>query len=223
MPFTNVLDQSIVTHAFGGAAWTADSAYYVALSTTTPTQAKGSGAPWSFTEPSAQTALTSALASGTAYTSLAVQPLSSAVASGDSIKVTTGSNTQTFTASAAATAGATSISVTSLVANAAYAVGSLVQDITKGGGYSRVKVTNNATDFVAATPQPATGYGVTNGAAITFGSPTGSWGTVTYFGLFSATGGGTLVAYGALTTAKAVGAGDTAPSFAIHALTIANS
>jgi hypothetical protein len=145
MPFTDVLDTKVVQHAFGAVAWTADTDYYVALSTTTPVQAKGSAAPyWNFTEPS-------------------------------------------------------------------------------GGGYARVTVANNTTNWVAAATQPATGYEVDNGVAITFPAPTASWGTVTYFGLFSAATTGTLVAYGALTTSKAIGAGDTAPSFAIHALTVANS
>jgi len=145
MPFTDVLDEAIVTHAFGGVAWTADADYYIGLSTTTPVQAKGGSAPyWNFTEPS-------------------------------------------------------------------------------GGGYARVEVVNGTTEFVAATPQPSTGYEVTNGTAITFPTPTGSWGTVTYFGIFSAATTGTLVAYGQLTTAKAIGTGDTPPSFAIHSITISAS
>ena len=144
MPFTDVTDQLVVTHLAGAVAWTADADYYVALSTTTPVQAKGATTPyWTFTEPS-------------------------------------------------------------------------------GGGYARVTVANNATNWKAATPQPATGYEVKNGVAITFPAPTASWGTVTYFGLFSAAATGTLVAFGALTTAKAIGAGDTAPSFAVGALTITN-
>ena len=59
-----------------------------------------------------------------------------------------------------------------------------------GGSYARVSVTNNTTNWPAAT----TASGVTskaNGTAIVFPNPTGSWGAVTYYGLFSASTGGT--------------------------------
>ncbi len=76
------------------------------------------------------TQLTTALVSGTAYTSLAVGALPVAIASGDTIQIGSGSSTQTVTASAASAQGATSISVNSFTANANYAVGSLVIDYT---------------------------------------------------------------------------------------------
>ncbi len=53
-------------------------------------------------------------------TSLAVSALTAAVTSGQSIVVSNGANTQTFTASAGAIIGATSISVTSQNANFSY-------------------------------------------------------------------------------------------------------
>ena len=59
-----------------------------------------------------------------------------------------------------------------------------------GGAYARVAVTNNSTNWPAAT----TGDGVTrkaNGAKITFPNPTGSWGTITHYGIFTASSGGT--------------------------------
>lgn len=70
--------------------------------------------------------LSSALVSGTAYTSLTVPPLTGAIASGSTIIIGTGSTTQTVTASAEAAIGATSIPVTSFSANAAYAVGTSI-------------------------------------------------------------------------------------------------
>lgn len=70
--------------------------------------------------------LTTALISGTAYTSLAVQALTQPISSGESLLIGTGSTTQTVTASASAAVGATSIPVNSFTANAAYAVGSIV-------------------------------------------------------------------------------------------------
>lgn len=75
------------------------------------------------------TTLTAALTSGTAYTSLAVQALTSPVASGDTITIGTGGTTQTVTASAAAAIGATTIDVNSFTANAAYAIGATVTTV----------------------------------------------------------------------------------------------
>jgi len=74
------------------------------------------------------TTLSGALASGVAYTSLSVQALTSAVASGDPIVIGTGATAQTVTASGAAGVGATSIPVTSFTANAAYGLGTSVSD-----------------------------------------------------------------------------------------------
>ena len=73
--------------------------------------------------PAAATTLTSVLASGTAYTSLAVNALPAAVANGQLITIGSGATTQTVVTSSAASAGATSITVTSFTANANYAIG----------------------------------------------------------------------------------------------------
>jgi uncharacterized phage protein gp47/JayE len=66
--------------------------------------------------------LTSALASGTTYTSLSVSSLLAPVASGAALVIGSGTTAQTITASAAASIGATSIPVTSFVASTNYAV-----------------------------------------------------------------------------------------------------
>ena len=58
-----------------------------------------------------------------------------------------------------------------------------------------------------------------NSAIVTFPAATGSWGTVSYFGVWTAASGGTFQGSGALTTPKAVGNGDTA-RFLANALTI---
>ncbi len=70
--------------------------------------------------------LTTALVSGTAYTTLAVTALTTAIAANAPVAVATAGAYQVFTASASAAVGATSIAVTSLAANAAYPVGSAV-------------------------------------------------------------------------------------------------
>jgi hypothetical protein len=228
MPLTDYLLQAQLAQWFGDVAPAVPATVYVALSQTTPTQAKGTSAPfWNFVEPSAQATLTTALVSGTAYTSLAVTALGTAVASGDSILLTSGANTQTFTASAAAAVGATAISVTSLAANFAYPVGTLVQDATTAPGYARVAVTNNTTNWVAPGTTPAFGGAMDNGTAVTFPTSTGSWGTVTEFGVYDAIGGGNLLGFGSLTaqTATIATATGTAAitSLSTTALTVAVS
>jgi hypothetical protein len=88
-----------------------------------------------------------------------------------------------------------------------------------GGGYARVAVTNNTTNWAPAGTQPSTGQQQINNTAITFPSATASWGTVTYVVIYDAPTGGNLLAFGALTTSQTINSGDTA-SFAAGALTI---
>ena len=79
-----------------------------------------------------------------------------------------------------------------------------------GGSYARVAVTNNATNFPAASAGAKS-----NGTAVTFPTATASWGTVTYVGLLDSVtlGAGNLLAWADLTTSKTISSGDTA-SFA---------
>lgn len=58
-----------------------------------------------------------------------------------------------------------------------------------GGSYGRVAVTNNVTNFPAATT--VAGRTVKrNGTKITFPNPTGSWGTLSEYGWFLTSSGG---------------------------------
>lgn len=59
-----------------------------------------------------------------------------------------------------------------------------------GGAYARVTVTNNGTNFPAAASGEKS-----NGAAITFPSATGDWGTISHWALYDS---GTLKIYGEL-------------------------
>lgn len=52
------------------------------------------------------------------------------------------------------------------------------------------------------------GNEATTSAAVEFSEATGSWGTVSHVAVFDASTGGNMLAYAALTTAKAIGAGD---------------
>lgn len=81
-----------------------------------------------------QTSLTTALTTTPNTTSLKVDALPFSVASGNSIVVQSGSNSETFSASATANVGATSISVTSKAATFAFPVGSIVYDSTQSKG-----------------------------------------------------------------------------------------
>lgn len=88
-----------------------------------------------------------------------------------------------------------------------------------GGAYARVPVTNNATNFPAASGSTPT---KANGTAITFPTATASWGTATHFGIFDAASAGNGLHFGALSTARLIAIGDT-PSFAASALTFTES
>lgn len=84
-----------------------------------------------------------------------------------------------------------------------------------GNGYARVSTADADWDPASGTA-PVT---KDNANAITFPQATGSWGTLTHFGLFDALTAGNLRMTGALGTAKAVANLDTA-SFAAGALVI---
>jgi hypothetical protein len=84
-----------------------------------------------------------------------------------------------------------------------------------GNGYARVSTADADWDPASGTA-PAI---KDNANAITFPQATGSWGTVTHFGLFDASTGGNLRMWGLLATAKAIANLDTA-AFAAAALVI---
>jgi len=83
-----------------------------------------------------------------------------------------------------------------------------------GNNYSRVAVTNNSTNW----PNASSGE-KHNGAAITFPTPSGSWGTVTHVAILDASSAGNILYWIALTASKAINSGDTV-SFATSALSI---
>ena len=84
-----------------------------------------------------------------------------------------------------------------------------------GGSYSRVAVTNDATNF-----PDASGGAKANGTAITFPTPTANWGTIVAFAILDASTAGNLLYWGAITPNKTVNNGDPAPSFAVGDLDI---
>lgn len=83
-----------------------------------------------------------------------------------------------------------------------------------GGSYARVAVTNNDTNWPAAT-----GRAKSNGTTIAFPASTASWGTVVGFALYDAASAGNFLAYGALSSSQAIGSGVT-PQFLAGAFTV---
>lgn len=73
-----------------------------------------------------------------------------------------------------------------------------------GNNYARLAVTNNATNFPAASSGSKS-----NGVDMTFATPSGTWGLVTHFAVFDASSGGNMLFYGALTVSKTINNTDT--------------
>jgi hypothetical protein len=86
------------------------------------------------------------------------------------------------------------------VSGNAYARQNLAPSLTNWAG------TQGATTTTASTGNSGT---TSNNVAITFPTPTASWGTVTHFGVWDASTSGNLLVYGALNIAKTINQGDT--------------
>lgn len=101
----------------------------------------------------------------------------------------------------------------STAAFSASATGSAMTEVS-GGSYSRVAVTNNSTNWPAASSQSKS-----NGTVFTFPTATASWGTVLSVYVVDASSAGNIL-YGAdLTASRTVASGDTA-SFAASAIVV---
>lgn len=85
-----------------------------------------------------------------------------------------------------------------------------------GGSYARVAVATAVGSWDATS---GTDGFTENTGAITFPTASGSWGTITHFGIWDAVSGGNLIFHGALTASKTVGSGDTV-SFPAESLEI---
>lgn len=84
-----------------------------------------------------------------------------------------------------------------------------------GNNYARVAVASSLANWAgtqgAGTTVASSGTGgsTSNNNAITFPTPSATWGTVTHFGIYDASTGGNLVFYGTLTIAKTINQSDT--------------
>lgn len=93
------------------------------------------------------------------------------------------------------------------------ATGSSMSEVS-GGGYARVAVTNDTTNW----PNSSGGQ-KENGEVFTFPTATGNWGTVQSFYIVDSSSGGNVL-YGAdLTVSRTIASGDTA-SFAVNSIVI---
>lgn len=94
-----------------------------------------------------------------------------------------------------------------------------------GNNYARVAVTRSLAAWAgtqsagSTTASSGTGGVTSNNAAITFPTPSGSWGTVTHFGILDAASAGNLLFHGALTVSQTINTGNTV-SFAAGQLQI---
>jgi len=73
---------------------------------------------------------------------------------------------------------------------------------------SGTELTGNNYSRVAATFSAAASGTTSNSAAIEFAASTGSWGSVSHFGIFDAASSGNLLIHGAFTVAKTIASGD---------------
>jgi hypothetical protein len=84
-----------------------------------------------------------------------------------------------------------------------------------GNNYARASVTSSLANWAgtqstgSTTTSSGTSGATSNNNAITFPTPSGTWGTVTHFGIYDAASSGNLLFYGTLTIAKTINSGDT--------------
>lgn len=146
---------------------------------------------------------------------------------GSSIVLNPGqSNAETRTVTATSGAGPYTLTVAALTNS--HSLGEPVQfdplpgaslNEPSGGGYARVSVTDNTTDWSAPVAN-GTSQQVQNAVAIAFPSPTANWGLATHIAIMDALTVGHMLYYGALGTNRQINNGDSAPTLAIDSLSI---
>ena len=95
-----------------------------------------------------------------------------------------------------------------------------------GGSYARVAVTSSLANWAgtqaanSTSASSGTSGTTSNNNAIEWADPTADWGTITHFGIFDAATSGNLLVWGAMTTARLVANGDSAPTIPVSQLQI---
>lgn len=113
------------------------------------------------------------------------------------------------------------------LSTAACSDSSVGTEVANSNNYSRASVSSSLANWAgtqsagSTTASSGTGGQTSNNNAITFATPSGSWGTVTHWFLIDSGtyGSGNLLLCAALTTSKTINSGDTV-SFAAGALTV---
>ena len=77
-----------------------------------------------------------------------------------------------------------------------------------GDDNSGTELTGNNYSRVSASFSAASGGTTSNSGALEFAAATGSWGSVTHFGIFDAASSGNLLIHGAFSSAKTIASGD---------------
>lgn len=84
-----------------------------------------------------------------------------------------------------------------------------------GGSYARASVASSLANWAgtqaagSTAASSGTGGATSNNGAISFPTPSATWGTVTHFGIYDASTGGNLLFWGALTISKTINQADT--------------
>lgn len=95
-----------------------------------------------------------------------------------------------------------------------------------GGSYARLAVTCSLANWAgtqaanSTSASSGTSGTTSNNNALAWADPTGDWGTISHFGIYDASSGGNLLVYGAMTTARLVANGDSAPTIPVSQLQI---
>lgn len=82
------------------------------------------------------------------------------------------------------------------------------------GGYQRASLAASLANWagtqaaLSTTASSGTSGQTSNNSTVTFVTPSGSWGTITHFGIFDAVSGGNLLFWGALSASKLIQNGD---------------
>lgn len=101
------------------------------------------------------------------------------------------------------TAGATLYMALCTAAPTSSSTGSTITE-PSGNNYARLAITNNATNFPAAS-----GGSKSNGVTFTHATPSGSWGSITHYALCDASSAGNVYFFGAVDTAMTPTSGET--------------
>lgn len=192
MPYTDFLWNETLDHVFGNAAYTAPATIYVGLH------------------------LATTLASAASATDVQIDVDDSVPDGVDLIIDPLGANPENRTVTGVSGAGPYTLTVAAL--DFAHSSGAEVTfdpavDASgilepSGNNYGRVSVTNNATNFPAASAASKS-----SGADFTFGDPSGAWGVATHFLLWDASSGGNCLGFDLLDAAKSLDASSSPVKF----------